>query len=317
MQYTYKNSGVDIDLANSTVKQIKSILGSKVDGDFAALAEHPYLEDFYFCATTDGIGSKILPLLSQCDYATIANDLIAMNLNDLACVGAFPVLFLDYIAVNKLDAKICTAIVKELQSQLQNYNCSLVGGEIAELKNIIKEETIDVSGFAVGLVEKESYLGKHKVKEGDILVAFESSGVHTNGFTLVNSLVQDGLLDIKKTLEPTKIYINEILELKKQNLIHAAANITGGGIADNLARIIPKGLCACIDKDSLPKVQVFDEILNFVSEEEAFRVFNMGCGMILAVAEDTYDNIIKVAKIHNPTKIGVITNGESSSVSFR
>jgi phosphoribosylformylglycinamidine cyclo-ligase len=288
-----------------------------VDGEFVALQEHPYLADFYLCATTDGIGSKILPLLSQCDYATIANDLIAMNLNDLACVGAIPILFLDYIAVNKLDSDICINIIKELQSQLRFYTCNLVGGEIAELKNIIKEKTIDVSGFALGLVQKRTCLGKHLVKKGDILVALESSGIHTNGFTLVNSLAQDGLLDIKKTLEPTKIYINEILELKKQRLVHAAANITGGGIVDNLSRIIPKGLCACIEKDSLPKLQIFDEILNLVSEEEAFRVFNMGCGMILAVPEAAYDYIKVVARVHNPRKIGVITNGENSSVSFR
>jgi len=194
MDYTYKNSGVDINLANATVKEIKNILKNKVDGDFACVIEHPYLEEFYLCATTDGIGTKVLPLLAAQDYATIANDLIAMNLNDLACVGACPVLFLDYIAVNNLDKEICTNIIKELKNQLEQYHCPLVGGEIAELKTIIKENTLDISGYALGLVEKKSLLGKHNVKSGDIIVGLESSGIHTNGFSLVNKLANDGLL---------------------------------------------------------------------------------------------------------------------------
>jgi phosphoribosylformylglycinamidine cyclo-ligase len=317
MEYTYKNSGVDINLANATVKEIKAVLQHKVDGDFAALVEHPYLEDFYLCATTDGIGTKVLPLLQKNDYATIANDLIAMNLNDLACVGACPVLFLDYLAVNNLDKNICVEIVKELHSQLQKYHCSLVGGEIAELGSIIKEGVIDVSGFTLGLVEKKSYLGKHNVKEGDILIALESSGIHTNGFTLVNKLSQDGLLNSEEFLAPTKIYINEVLELKKRGLIKAAANITGGGILDNLRRIIPDNLCAQVEKESLPKSDLWEKLISLVGEKEAFSVFNMGCGMILVASKEAYNDIVDVAKIHNPHQIGVITNGQNSPVSIR
>lgn len=317
MKYTYKNSGVDINLANSTVKEIKKILKNKVDGDFACLVEHPYLEDFYLCATTDGIGTKVLPLLATQDYATIANDLIAMNLNDLACVGACPVLFLDYIAVNQLDKEICLSIISELQKQLESYHCKLVGGEIAELKSIIKEGTLDISGYALGLVAKKSLLGKHKVEDGDIIVGLESSGIHTNGFSLVNQLSQDGLFDAKKALAPTKIYINEILELNKKGLIKAAANITGGGLCDNIKRIIPDGLCAQIEKSSLPKVEIFDEITRHITEDEAFRVFNMGCGMAIVTTQEKLSAVLETTKMHNPRQIGVIKNGKNSHISLR
>lgn len=316
MEYTYKNSGVDISLANATTKEIKAILQNKIDGDFAGVAEHPYLEDFYLCATTDGIGTKILPLLAKQDYSTIANDLIAMNLNDLACVGAFPVLFLDYIAVNNLDKNICLNIIKELKNQLAEYNCRLVGGEIAELKGIIKENTLDISGYAMGLVSKKSFLGKHNVKKGDVLIGLESSGIHTNGFTLANKLTSDGLLNIDEALQPTKIYINEVLELNKKGLIKAAANITGGGIADNLKRIIPSELCAKVDQNSLPKMEIFEKIKTLVSEQEAYRVFNMGCGMVLVSDEANFEAIMEIAKVHNPFKMGVITNDKNSSVSI-
>lgn len=317
MDYTYKNSGVDINLANATVKEIKQILKNQTDGDFAALVEHPYLEDFYLCATTDGIGTKVLPLLAAQDYATIANDLIAMNLNDLACVGACPVLFLDYIAVNSLDKTICTKIIAELKDQLQSYNCALVGGEIAELKTIIKENALDISGYALGLVKKSDTLGKHNVKEGDIIIGLESSGIHTNGFSLINQLVQDEFLDAKRTLIPTKIYINKILELNKKGLIKAAANITGGGICDNVSRIIPDGLCAQIEKKSLPKVEIFDELARYCSEDELYRVFNMGCGMVLIAEESNLETILDLTKEHNSRKIGVVINDKNSRISLR
>lgn len=317
MSYTYKNSGVDIDLANATVKEIAKILKTKEAEGFAGIIEHPYLENFYLCATTDGIGTKILPLLEAQDYATIANDIIAMNLNDLVCAGAFPVLFLDYIAVNSLNKDICLNIVCELKKQLEKYKCLLIGGEIAELKTIIKEGSLDISGFALGIVEKKSLLGKHNVKEGDIIVGLTSSGVHANGFTLINKLAQNNLFDIKKALAPTKIYVNEILELNKKELLKAAANITGGGICDNIKRIIPKGLCAQIEKSSLPKVKIFDELSRIITEEEAYRVFNMGCGMAIITERKNLDEILKITEKHDPKLIGVIKSGENSRISLR
>lgn len=317
MDYTYKNSGVDINLANSTVTEIKKILQNKSGNDFTGIVEHPYLEDFYLCATTDGIGTKILPLLEVQDYATIANDLIAMNLNDLACAGAFPVLFLDYIAVNSVNQDICLNIIKELKNQLTSYHCQLVGGEIAELKTIIKEGALDISGYALGLVEKKSLLGKHNVKEGDIIVGLASSGIHTNGFTLINKLAKDGIFDIKKTLTPTKIYINKILELNKKGLIKAAANITGGGLCDNIKRIIPDGHYATIEKSALPKLEIFEELTRIISEEEAYKVFNMGCGMTIITSEKNLNEVLKITKEHDPRIIGVIESGENSYISLR
>lgn len=317
MSYTYKNSGVDIDLANATVKEISKILETKAEEGFAGIIEHPWLEDFYLCATTDGIGTKILPLLEAQDYATIANDLIAMNLNDLACAGAFPMLFLDYIAVNRLDKDICLKIISELKNQLANYRCPLVGGEIAELKTIVKEGALDISGFALGLVEKKSLLGKHNVKEGDVIVGLSSSGIHTNGFTLINKLANDNLFDIKKALTPTKIYISEILELNKKGLIKAAANITGGGLCDNIKRIIPNGLCAEIEKSALPKLEIFEELTRIISEDEAYRVFNMGCGMALIIDRNDLNEVLKITEEHDPRLIGVIKSGENSCISLR
>lgn len=300
MEYSYKNSGVDIDLAGAIASKVGA------NSAFAGMVEHPYLDEYYLCATTDGIGTKLSALLEAQDYETIANDLIAMNLNDLVCVGALPILFLDYIAVNQLEEKALVSIINELKKQLSRYNCPLVGGEISEMPSIIKN--IDIAGFAVGLVGKTKVLGKFNVKEGDVVIGFESNGIHSNGFTLVNSLLKDGKLSKEEVLTPTNIYVKEILELNKEGLIKACANITGGGILANLSRVIPKGMSAILDKNALPVIDVFEKIKENVSEEEAFRVFNMGCGMCVIAASENVQAIMDVAEEFNPFILGEIVN---------
>lgn len=306
MEYTYKNCGVDIDLANATVEDIKNILNLKADGDFAGMIEHPLLEDFCLCATTDGVGSKILPLLKTKDYDGIANDLVAMNFNDIACVGAVPLLFLDYIAINSLDKNICIEIIKALKKKLSFYSCPLVGGEIAELKRIIQPNSLDISGFALGMVQKSKILGAKNIEKGDILIGLKSNGIHTNGYSLINQLVEDNLLLLEEVMSPCQIYLKEILELNKQGLIKACANITGGGIFDNLKRIIKKGLDVEVFKENIPKTAIFDKITSIIGEDEAFKVFNMGVGMIIVAKEENFDRIKQIAKVHQPFKMGVV-----------
>lgn len=303
MEYSYKNSGVDVDLA--------SAIASKVDanGAFAGIVEHPYLDEYYLCATTDGIGTKLTALLEIQDYKTIATDLVAMNLNDLVCVGAFPVLFLDYIAVNSLDEKVLVGIINGLKYELSAFNCPLVGGEISEMPSIIKN--IDVAGFGVGLVKKNQLLGKFNVKKGDVVIGLESSGIHSNGFTLVNQLVQDGKLDMQDVLVPTNLYVKEVLELNKNGLIKACSHITGGGIIENLSRTIPRGLCAKLDKDALPKLAVFEKIKEHVAESEMFNVFNMGCGMCIIVSRDNLQAVMDSVEEFNPFVFGEIVDEQN------
>lgn len=305
MEYSYKNSGVDVDLAGAIASKVGS------NGAFAGMVAHPYLDEYYLCATTDGIGTKLTALLEEKEYKTIAIDLVAMNLNDLVCVGAFPVLFLDYIAVNSLDEKVLIGIINGLKYELSAFNCPLVGGEISEMPSIIKN--IDVAGFGVGLVRKEKALGKFNVKKGDVVIGLESSGIHANGFTLVNKLVQDGKLDMKDVLTPTNLYVKEILELNKEGLINACANITGGGIIDNLCRVIPRGLCASLDKKALPKLDVFEKIKENVSEEEAFNVFNMGCGMCVVANNDNVQAIMNIMEEFNPFIFGEIVDEKNQT----
>ena len=173
MKYPYLNSGVDVFGADMLVKNIKGIVKKQTIGDFAGLFEQPIFEDYYLAACTDGVGTKIIPLIKKRDTKTIANDLFAMNINDLVCCGAKPLFFLDYIALNKLDVDLVSNLVGELNKVLEKYSCTLLGGETSELGDLILKNNFDISGFLVGAVKKDKLIDKNNVKKGDLVVALE------------------------------------------------------------------------------------------------------------------------------------------------
>ncbi len=319
--FTYLESGVDTEKADFLTALIKNTVKSNNIGLFAGITEHPALPDYYIAATSDGIGSKIIPLIDNNLYDFIACDLIAVNFNDLICSGAAPLFFLDYIAVNKLDEIFTGKIIKSLKEQLDIYNTILLGGETSELKDLIKENYFDIAGFSVGLVRKENLLKKENVNKGDIIIGLTSNGIHANGFTLVRKLYKEKLLtcnEFLSALKPSCIYTKEISELCNKKLIKACANITGGGIAANLKRIIPDNLCGEIDLKLIPPQQIFEKIKKYTGEQEAYKVFNMGVGFCIIANPENFDEIIKICKKYNPFKLGVIKdNDKNCNICFR
>lgn len=319
MQITYEDSGVNIQAGNMLTEILNREIKSDNIGNFAGLYEHPYIPEYYLAGCTDGVGTKVIPLAKRGLVETIATDLIAMNLNDLICTGAKPMFFLDYFATNKLDVEITSKFVLALRNELAKYNCTLLGGETAELGSLIKEGHFDVGGFMVGIVRKDLLLKRENVQEGDLVIALKSSGPHSNGYSLVRALNDSGQLSDKlfeTALAPTYIYANEINEIVEKGLAHACANITGGGIEDNLVRSIPEGKCAIIDKSKIIKQELFEKLQELVGEEEAYRAFNMGVGFCIITPQGNFEAISKICAKYEPTVIGKVEN-EHSGIRLR
>lgn len=306
---TYEDAGVSIKSSDILTQILSKELKNENIGNFAGIYEHPYIPDYFLAACTDGVGTKVIPLLKRGLVETIAIDLIAMNLNDLICIGAKPLFFLDYIATNKLDVDITSKFVIALKTELAKYNCTLLGGETSELGSLIKEGCFDVAGFMVGIVKKDSMLKRENVKQGDVIIALKSSGPHSNGFSLLRKLNDDGLLDnnmFEKALKPCHIYINEINEIIEKNLVHACANITGGGIEHNLLRSIPPNLKVIINKDEIIKQEIFEKLQELIGEEEAYKTFNMGVGFCIVAPKKNAQEIFKICEKYEPRIIGSV-----------
>lgn len=319
-KYTYKASGVNLKSAEMLSGLLFSGLKSSNFKNFAGIFSHPALSGYSLAATTDGIGTKIIPLIENGLYETMACDLAAMNLNDLACVGAKPLFFLDYIAVNTIDAEGIAKFIGELNSVLSRYNCVLLGGETSELGNFIKEGLFDAAGFAVGLVNDTNSIDKNNVCKDDVVIALKSTGAHSNGFSLIRKLYNDGRInkdEFLKTLAPTAIYTNEILELAENRLAAAFANVTGGGILSNLARVIPDGLTAILSKKSLPKLETFEIIKKFVEDDEMYRAFNMGAGFCIVTKPENVSEIMDITKIWSPFVLGHIEESKKGREDVR
>ncbi|MEI7475023.1 MAG: phosphoribosylformylglycinamidine cyclo-ligase [bacterium] len=317
----YKSSGVDLVKADMLTELIAKSVSNKNIGMFAGLYEHPVFKDYYLAACCDGVGTKIIPLLENGMTDSIAQDLIAMNLNDLICLGAKPLFFLDYIAANKIEVELLADFVNSLKQKLKQFDCLLLGGETAELGDLVKENHFDVAGFAVGAVKKTDLLNKENVCENDIVIGLCSSGPHSNGFSLVRKLYNDGLLSeelFKESLKPTHIFVNEIAELVEKGLVKTVAHITGGGIEGNLCRVIPDGLQAEVLKKNIPQTKLFKALLKLISQEEAYKVFNMGVGMCIIAEEKNKDTIFKICEKYAPFEFGrIVKNEESSRVWLR
>lgn len=312
MAINYEQAGVSIAKADALTALIQKEVKSENIGMFAGIYEHPVLPDYCLVGCTDGVGTKIIPLIKYDLIETAAIDLIAMSLNDMICLGAAPLFFLDYFATHSLDVEVTSRFVKALKDELKKYNCTLLGGETAELSDLVSEGHFDVGGFAVGLVKKAKMLRKEKVEEGDVVIGLKSSGPHSNGYTLIRKLHERGLLsedELKQTLEPTYIYVNEILKLTENNAIKVCANITGGGIADNLERVIPKGLSAELSKKNIPVNPVFKKLEELVGNEEAYKTFNMGVGMCIITSPNNIDEVFEICKVYEPFILGNIVAG--------
>ena len=260
--FTYKKSGVNIDAADSFINFISAVSSKKKGkkkfsniGGFGSISNIPnHIKQPKIVACTDGVGTKIEIANVLNKYDTIGIDLVAMSVNDLIVQGAKPLLFLDYISINKIDLKKLKSIIKGIVNGCEQSECELVGGETAEMPGTYEKGKFDIAGFAVGVVGKNKILSKNKIKNNDLVLAIPSSGLHSNGYSLVRYVLNKKKINIKKNnflrtelLRPTKIYVKEVLKLIDKNLINGCANITGGGLADNIKRIIPENLVAEIN----------------------------------------------------------------------
>jgi phosphoribosylformylglycinamidine cyclo-ligase len=307
---SYKDAGVDIDAGNQFVENIKPIVKSTFSqnvvggiGSFAGAYELPsgYKRPVMLGAT-DGVGTKLKLAIDSKKFDTVGIDLVAMCVNDLICNFGEPLFFLDYYATAKLDIDASTDVVKGIAEGCIQSECSLIGGETAEMPGMYAKDDFDLAGFAVGIAEYEEMNRLVHVKAGDVLVALPSSGIHSNGFSLVRKLffeklgykfddLIDGVPLIDMLLKPTKIYVKTFKKLK--NKINALAHITGGGIVENLPRVLPENLQAIVYKEKIKTLPIFDIMSTRVAEDEMYRTFNMGVGMVLVASQENVDYVLK------------------------
>ena len=320
---TYVRSGVNIKKANKFVNFI-STLSKKANksgdfkniGGFGAISKVPNnLRNPHIVTSTDGVGTKIEIANELKKFDTIGIDLVAMCVNDLIVQGAKPYLFLDYISMDKIDLRKLKDIVKGILKGCSLANCKLVGGETAEMPGTYSNGKFDIAGFAVGLVEKNKIL-KDKVKKNDLILAIPSTGLHSNGYSLVRHLVKKKKIKIKKNnflnkelIKPTKIYVKELLKLIDKNILNGCANITGGGLKDNIKRIVPKNLCAEIDLNKIKTLKIFKWLKKCgIVENEMLKTFNCGVGFCLVINPKNLNKVYKYfPKKFKPYVIGKIS----------
>ncbi len=326
--YTYEKSGVNINAADNFVKFISNISSKnkgqkKFDniGGFGSISSIPAdLRRPKIVACTDGVGTKVEIANTLNKYDTIGIDLVAMSVNDLIVQGARPLLFLDYISINKIDLKKLKSIIKGIVKGCKISNCDLVGGETAEMPGTYEKGKFDIAGFAVGVVDEKKILQKKNIKKNDLVLAIPSSGVHSNGYSLVRYVLKKKKINLiknkflkKELLKPTKIYVREILDLINNNLINSCANITGGGLADNLKRVIPEGMVANIDLNKVKTKKIFKWLKkNNIEDKEMLRTFNCGVGFCLIIKPQNFNKIKKFfTKEYQPYVIGEIIAGKN------
>ena len=299
----YKIAGVDIDSGNKLVEKIKPFAKATVRkgvtsdlggfGGLFDLAKCKY-QDPILVSTTDGVGTKLKIAIGLNKHNTIGIDLVAMCVNDLIVQGAEPLFFLDYFACSKLSVKLASTVIEGIAEGCKQAGCALIGGETAEMPGIYQKGDYDLAGFAVGAVERKEILPQANIRKGDIILGLKSSGVHSNGFSLVRYIIKEKQLDLKqkffgkKTLgsaliEPTKIYVKSCLNVIKTGKVKALAHITGGGLIENIPRVLPKNLKSDIDYSSwkLPDIFSFLKEAGNIKDSQMHRTFNCGIGMVI------------------------------------
>lgn len=302
---SYKDAGVDIAAGNKLVEHIKPLAASTRRpevmagiGGFGALFAVPggYQQPI-LVAGTDGVGTKLRLALDLRSYDTVGIDLVAMSVNDVIVQGAEPLFFLDYYATGKLDVAIAAEVIKGISEGCKQAQCALIGGETAEMPSMYQGEDFDLAGFCVGIVEKAAIIDGSQVKAGDALLALASSGPHSNGYSLIRKVIAHKSIDLNQTfsgqtlgktlLTPTRIYSQSILRLLKQHPIHAMAHITGGGLLENIPRVLPKHTKAVLSTRSWQWPEIFRwlQTQGNIATEEMHRTFNCGIGMVIALPE--------------------------------
>ncbi|WP_435931093.1 phosphoribosylformylglycinamidine cyclo-ligase [Moraxella bovoculi] len=317
---SYKDAGVDIDAGEALVQRIKSVakatsrpevLGGL--GGFGALCRIPQgYKSPLLVSGTDGVGTKLKLALDLNRHDTIGQDLVAMCVNDLLVCGAEPLFFLDYYATGKLDVDTAEAVIKGIGDGCKLSNCALIGGETAEMPGMYQDEDYDLAGFCVGVVEEEEVITGKNVQNGDVLIALASSGVHSNGYSLVRKVIEVTNTDVVNEqlgeesladalMKPTRIYVKSVNALQKaigNSNIHAMAHITGGGLTENLPRVLPENLAAQIDTSSwnLPAVFQWLQKGGNIDTLEMYRTFNCGVGFILVIPKEHADATLSFLK---------------------
>ena len=327
-KFTYEKRGVNIHAADNFIKFISSIPSNNKGkkkfhniGGFGSISNIPKdLKSPKIVACTDGVGTKVEIANMLNKYDTIGIDLVAMSVNDLIVQGAKPLLFLDYISINKIDLNKLKSIIKGIVKGCKISNCELVGGETAEMPGTYEKGKFDIAGFAVGLVDEKKILQKKNIKKNDLVLAVPSSGVHSNGYSLIRYVLKKAKINMKNNqflknelLKPTKIYVKEVLSLINNNLLNGCAHITGGGLADNIKRIIPDGLNADIDLNKVKTKKIFKWLKqNNIEDKEMLKTFNCGVGFCLIIKPK---NLSKISKFFSnefkPYVIGKITIGKN------
>ena len=330
MAYTYKDAGVNVEAGYEAVSLIKKHAASTFDknvlqdiGSFGGMYEYG---DNVLVAGTDGVGTKLKAAFAMDKHDTIGIDCVAMCVNDVVCHGAKPMFFLDYIATGKLHPEVVSEIVKGVAEGCRQAGCALIGGETAEMPGFYKNGEYDMAGFCVGSVEKKKLINGKDIKAGDALIGLKSSGIHSNGFSLVRAVIsmEDEALSqfvqtLKRTLGeeiliPTKIYVKPVLELMDIFTIKGAAHITGGGFIENIPRMLPDGLGAKIELGSWRMPPIFDLLVTEakLQKEDAYNTFNMGIGMVLAVDQEIANDVALAAREMGEESflIGSVVEGE-------
>ncbi len=333
----YKQAGVDVTAGYASVEKIKPLVKSTENegvlgsiGGFGGLfmPDLTNIKEPVFVSGTDGVGTKLKLAFLLDKHDTVGIDCVAMCVNDIICSGAIPMFFLDYIACGKNDPDRIAEIVSGIADGCRQAGCALIGGETAEMPGFYEPDEYDLAGFSVGLVDKPEIFDTENVKEGDLLIGLDSSGVHSNGFSLVRKLFDventdltsprddlDGKSLGEVLIEPTKIYVPAIKLLIENGIKpHGISHITGGGFYENIPRMLPEGLTASIDLSTIPKQPIFELIQETgeLSDREMYNTFNMGIGMVLAVDKNNADKILELFDENgiDAQLIGKVVTGE-------
>lgn len=333
---TYLDAGVDVESGNQLIQKIKhrvertytpGVLGSL--GGFSglfSLANHSMKEPV-LVSSTDGVGTKIRFAVLMNEHHQIGQDCVAMSVNDVVAQGAKPLFFLDYIAVGKLNHNHIESLISGMSAACEDCGCALIGGETSEMSSFYGDGNYDVAGFAVGIVDKEQCITGETIEVGDIVLGLPSSGLHSNGFSLVRHIILERKqlpLDMyidelgrtigEEVLEPTKLYVKQILPLVEAGYVKGMAHITGGSFYDNIPRILPRGMAVTINSNAWPVLPIFKLLQRWgnVEPKEMYHTFNMGIGMVLVVKPEVVESI--VALLHEQGEvvysIGIVTEGD-------